>query len=145
MALITYIGATIAVTVGVPATLDASGFAAVPGYATVGKITEWGEIGDTSEDVTETTLAGRTYHANGALDGGAVAFTILIDGADAGQTILTANNNTNNELSVRITDPDGEIAYFHGKAANLRDRQRTASTMKGQTGEFRVNSPTIRV
>lgn len=144
MAFITYIGATVAVSAAVPATIDQAGFAALT-YTAVGKVVEWGEVGDQSEDVTETTLAGRTCHANGALDGGSVAFTILIDGADAGQTILTSKNNTNDEVSVKVTDPDGKIAYFHGKVANLRDRQRTASTMKGQTGEFRVNSATVRV
>lgn len=144
MALQTYIGAAIAVSAATPATIDAAGFAALT-WSVVGKITEWGEIGDTSEDVSETTLAGRTFHANGALDGGAVTFTILIDGADAGQTILKTKNNTNDEVSARVTDPDGQVSYFHGKVANLRDRARTASTMKGQTGEFRVNSPTVRV
>lgn len=144
MALTTYIGATIAVVAGVPATIDSSGFGALT-YATVGKITEWGEVGDTSEDVSETTLGGRTYHANGALDGGSTAFTILIDGTDAGQAVIKAKNNTNDEVSVKITDPDGQIAYFHGKVASLRDRARNASTMKGMSGEFRVNSATVRV
>ncbi|MFN4062340.1 MAG: hypothetical protein ACK4IA_16525 [Paracoccus hibiscisoli] len=144
MALITYIGAVIAASAGAPATVDAAGFAAKT-YSVVGKITEWGEVGDQSEDVTETTLAGRTFHANGALDGGSVPFTILIDGPDAGQAILRTNNNTNDEVSVRITDPDGQIVYYHGKVASLRDRARNASTMKGMTGEFRVNSATVRV
>lgn len=144
MAFTTYIGAVIAASAAMPATVDGAGFAALT-YTTVGKITEWGEVGDTAEDVAETTLLGRTYHANGALDGGAVPFTILIDGADAGQTILKTKNNTNDEVSVKITDPDGQVTYFHGKVANMRDRQRTASTMKGMTGEFRVNSATIRV
>lgn len=144
MPLITYIGGVIAVSAGAPATVDAAGFAGKT-YSVVGKITEWGEVGDQSEDVTETTLAGRTYHANGALDGGSVPFTILIDGPDAGQTILKTANNSNDEVSVRITDPDGQIAYYHGKVASLRDRARNASTMKGMTGEFRVNSATVRV
>lgn len=144
MALITYIGAVIAVSAGAPATIDAAGFASKT-YSVVGKITEWGEIGDQSEDVTETTLAGRTFHANGALDGGPVTYTILIDGVDAGQTLLRTANNTNDEVSCRVTDPDGQITYFHGKVASLRDRARNASTMKGMTGEFRVNSATIRV
>lgn len=144
MALITYIGAVIAASAGAPATVDAAGFSAKT-YSVVGKITEWGEVGDQSEDVTETTLAGRTFHANGALDGGSVPFTILIDGPDAGQAILRTNNNTNDEVSVRITDPDGQIVYYHGKVASLRDRARNASTMKGMTGEFRVNSATVRV
>ncbi|QBX34590.1 hypothetical protein E4191_07605 [Paracoccus liaowanqingii] len=144
MALITYIGALVSVSAGPPATVDAAGFAAKT-YSTVGKITEWGETGDQSEDVTETTLEGRTYHANGALDGGSIPFTFLIDGVDAGQTLLRTANNTNDEVSARITDPDGQIIYYHGKVANLRDRARNASTIKGLTGEFRVNSATVRV
>lgn len=144
MAFITYIGAAIAVSAATPATVDAAGFGALT-WTPVGHITEWGELGDSSEDVSETTLAGRTFHANGSLDGGAVPFTILIDGANSGQTILKTNNNTNTTVSVRVTDPDGQIAYLHGVVANLKDRQRTSGTMKGMSGEIRVNSATVRV
>lgn len=144
MAFMTYIGAAIAVSAATPATIDAAGFGALT-YTSVGHITEWGEVGDSAEDTSETTLAGRTFHANGALDGGAVPFTILIDGANSGQTILRTNNNTNTQVSVKITDPDGQIAYFYGVVANMKDRQRTASTMKGVAGEIRVNSATVRV
>lgn len=143
MALTSYIGATVAVVAGLPATTDAAGFAALT-YAPIGKITEWGEVGDTSEDTTETTLAGRTLHVNGALDGGSIDFTFLIDGDDAGQTVLKDLSGTNTDVSVKITDPDGDVTYLFGKVANVRDRARTASTMKGMSGQLRVNSPTVR-
>ena len=144
MAFITYTGSTIEVSSGRPATTDAAGFAAKT-YTKVNHILDWAEMGDTSQDVTETTLDGRTWHTNGPLDGGAIAFTFLEDGADAGQTILLNANNSAAEVSVKVTDADGKVAYAFGRVANVRDRARSAPTKKGKSAEFRVNSPTIRV
>jgi hypothetical protein len=142
--IITYVGATIAVVAAVPATYNSAGYAALT-WVPVGKITSWGEAGDTSEDVAETTLAGRVIHANGALDGGAVAFAIVVSGTDAGQTILVNNSNSNTDISYRVTDPDGKIEYSTGIVANVRSRERTASTAKGLTGEARINTALVRV
>lgn len=144
MALTTYIGAVIGCVAATPATVDSTGFAALT-YTTIGRITEFGEIGDSAEDATETTLAGRTTHVNGALDGGTAAFTVLIDGSDAGQTILRTNNNTNTTVSFKITDPDGKISYFYGLVANIKDRARSSNTIKGVSGEVRINSAVVLV
>jgi hypothetical protein len=141
-AFITYIGATIGCFVGVPATVDDTGFAAIT-YVPIGKIVSWGAIGDTSADVTADLLDGRVEHANGILDGGEVAWTVRFD-TDPGQTIMVANSNNNLEVSFEITDPDGAIAYFYGKVANVKDMDRAAGTYKGLTGVVRINSPVIR-
>ncbi len=141
---ISYIGATIGCVVGVPATVDSTGFGALT-YTTIGKIASFGEVGDTAADTTVDLLDGRIEHVNGAKDGGAVPFTIRADADDLGQPILKAQSNGNNEVSFRIVDPDGRISYFYGKVANVRDTERTSSNYKGFTGEVRVNSPTIRV
>lgn len=141
---ISYIGATIGCVVGVPATVDSTGFGALV-YTTIGKIASWGEMGDTSADTTVDLLDGRIEHVNGAKDGGVISFTIRADADDLGQPILKAQSNGNNEVSFRIVDPDGRISYVYGKVANVRDTERTSSNYKGFTGEVRVNSPTIRV
>jgi len=141
---ISYIGATIACAVGTPATIDAAGFAALT-LAAIGKVASWGVIGDTSNDIPVDLLDGRVEHVNGAKDGGAIPFTIRADSDSAGQGILKAQSNSNTEVSFKITDPDGEVSYFFGKVANVRDLERTSSNYKGFTGEVRVNSPTIRV
>lgn len=141
---ISYIGAAIAVVASQPATYDAAGYGALT-YQTVGKIASWGAAGDTSEDITVSLLEGRVEHVNGALDGGAQPFTLRYDAADAGQVVLRANANNNVECAFRITDPDGEIIYFSGKVANLRDIERTPSNYKGMEGEIRVNTGTVRV
>lgn len=143
MAYTSYIGAVIACVANTPATIDSAGFGALT-YVTIGNIVEFGEVGDTSNDITIETLAGRVAHVNGAKDGGEISFTFAIDGADSGQTILKNNSNTNTEVSFKITDPDGGITYFHGKVANVRDQSRSNSNYKGMTGAIRVNSATVR-
>lgn len=143
---ISYIGAVIAVEVGLPATLDQAGYENVAMvYDTIGKIASWGAAGDQSEDITVSLLEGRVEHVNGALDGGSQPFTLRYDDADTGQNVLRANANTNQELSFKITDPDGEVLYFSGKCANLRDIERTPSNYKGMEGEIRVNTGVVRV
>lgn len=140
---ISYIGAVIGCVVGMPATDDAAGFGAMT-YTPIGKVVSWGAIGDTSNDISVDLLDGRVEHVNGARDGGAVPFTIRTD-TDAGQAILIAQSNTNAEVSFKVTDPDGKIAYFRGKVANVKDMERASSSYKGFNGEVRVNSATIRV
>lgn len=142
--IITYVGAIVAVSANAPATYNSAGYAALA-WTVVGKITSWGEAGDTAEDVTETTLAGRVIHANGALDGGNVAFAFVVSGTDAGQTILINNSNSNTDVSFRITDPDGKIEYSTGVVSGVRSRERTANTAKGMTGNARINSALVRV
>lgn len=145
MAVISYIGATVAVVVGTPATFDTAGFAAVGSYIIAGQIVTWGATGDVTEDVNVTTLAGRTYHTNGAKDGGAIDFGLQYELADAGQVIIRAQNNGNNDVCVKITDPDGKIEYSVGRMANVRQMDRVAGSYKGMTGVFRVNSAVVTV
>ncbi len=143
VAAISYIGATIAVAVATPATIDAAGFGALS-YTTVGKIASFGAVGDSSADIAVELLDGRTEHVNGVKDGGAIPFAFRYD-TDAGQAILTTNSNNNVDLSFKVTDPDGKLAYFYGKCANVKDNERAPGSYKGLTGEVRVNSATIRV
>ncbi len=143
MPAISYIGATIGCVVGVPATIDLAGFGALS-FTTIGKIASFGSVGDNTNDVPIDLLEGRVEHVSGAKDGGEVAFSVRYEASDAGQILLLANNNGNNELSFRIVDPDGKLTYFYGKVANYRDNERTSSSYKGYSGVIRVNSATIR-
>lgn len=139
-----FIGSTIAVVAALPATYDSVGYAALTWTATVDDVVEWGEVGDQSNDISVSTLAGRTLHSNGSRDGGEVAFTYVTRSASAGQNILRTNSNTNTGVSCRITDQDGQVSYYSGVVANVRDAQRVENAYKGQSGVFRVNTPTVR-
>ncbi len=140
-----YLGATVAVSANIPGTIDVAGFAALS-WTNLGFVVSIGEVGDTAEDSSIHLRNGRTEHVNGARDGGEVPFAFRIDApaGDAGQTIVLNNNNTNTNVSFRVTDPDGKITYFFGVIANVRDMERTASQFKGMTGGVRVNSATVR-
>lgn len=139
-----YIGATIAVVAALPATYDPVGYAALSWAATVDDVVQWGELGDQSNDISVNTLGGRVLHSNGSRDGGEVPFAFVFRPASAGQNILRANSNTNTGVSCRITDPDGQVSYYSGVVANVRDLERTDTTHKGQNGVFRVNTATVR-
>ena len=142
--LLTNIGSTFAVVVGVPATEDPAGFTALT-YVTVGDIIVAPETGDETEDVSETTLAGRTKHANGAKDGGSRNISMLYNKTDAGQVILRANNNGASQISCKLTDANGDVSYFYGVVANLKRPERAASGKIIESGVIRINSATIQV
>lgn len=142
-AAISYIGALIACSVATPGTIDSSGFGALT-WTTIGKVVSWGQVGDTSNSIDIELLSGRVEHVNGVIDGGEIPWTVRFD-VDAGQTLLVNNSNNNADVSFRITDPDGKLAYFFGRVANVQDQERNSTNFKALSGVIRVNSATVRV
>ena len=145
---ITFIGSTLSVYAGTPATEDQTGYEALT-WVEVGNVVSIGGLGDTSEDVTFDLLkTGRRSHVSGVKDVGEVPVTIEYNRSDAGLTILEAANNGNTTHSFRVTDSDGDDYYFQGLVANMTDNERTASqykginfVMRGQTGITKVDGP----
>jgi len=134
---ISYIGTSLSIVAGTPATEDVSDYAALS-WTEIGKCVSVGELGDTSEDIAFNLLkGGRTIHVNGTKDVGEVPVTIEYDDTDAGQVIVRAANNTNTTHSFKVTDQDGKSRYFQGLIASLRDLERTPNTYKGQTFAIR--------
>ena len=140
-----YIGTVVSVVAALPVTSNAAGYAALTWTGVVGLLVQFGELGDQSSDINVTTLAGRSLHTNGALDGGEVGFTYVFAAADAGQVILRNNSNTNVGVSVRVTDPDGQVSYAAGVVSGVRDAERADGNYKGQSGVLRINTATVRV
>lgn len=144
-----YIGGTLQAIVGTPATVDASGFNTLFGGApvTIGKVVSISQIGDKHADISSTTISpGRTFHQNGAADGGTITVTVLYDSAgDAGLQLIAAQNGGNTTVSFKIVDPDSKVSYLYGIVGNLQDAQRDAQSMKSFTFTIAVNSATIRV
>ena len=143
---ISFIGSTLSVVSGSPATEDESGYTALS-VTEVGKVVSFGELGDESEDIAFDLLKpGRKTHVNGVKDLGEIPVTIEYDRADAGQVLIRAANNGNTTHSFVVTDTDGDDYYFQGLVANLKDLERTASQYKGanfvirgQTGITKVD------
>lgn len=144
MADLSYCGSTIAVVAATPATIDVAGFAALSWTAVLTDLVSISELGDTSQDIPIPYLNGRTSHVNGAVDGGEVTLTYAWETSNAAQVILRNNQNSNVQVSFRVTDPDGRISYFSGVVANIRDLPRDTNTYKGQTAVIRVRTATVR-
>lgn len=138
------VGTLVAVVAATPATVDSAGFGALT-WVTVNGVLTWGATGDTSADIPIGQLSGRTLHRNGGVDGGEVPFTLMHVPSDAGQAILRNNSNNNVTVSVRVTEPDGQIFYYFGVSANWRTNERTPTTFKGASGVVRVNSAVVSV
>lgn len=134
---ISFVGSTLSIVSGSPATEDQVGYEALS-WDEVGKVVSIGEVGDNSEDIAFNLLkAGRTTHVNGTKDMGEIPVTIEYDSSDAGQTTVRAANNSNTTHSFKIEDSDGVAYYFQGLVANLRTLERTANQYKGFTFAIR--------
>lgn len=142
---VSFIGALVQISATVPSTIDSSGFNALS-YTTIGKIVSFAGTGDTTDDISIPLLIGRKEHLSGASDGGVLQVGFRWDGGtDAGQTLVLAQNNTQQNCSVKITDPDGKIEYFYGLIANYQSMDRNTQNYKGYNFVIRVNSIVVRV
>ena len=141
---ITYIGSSLAISAGAPATSDRTGYVA-KSYQAIGKIISIAEIGDTSEDVTIDLLqGGRRKHVNGVADIGDIVIGAEFDWDDDGQEIVRPNANSNTTYSFRVRDEDGMDVYFHGVVANYRETERNANSYKGCMFTLRGQSAILR-
>jgi len=90
-----YIGGTLSVAKGAkPASENKAGYEGLT-WVEVGKVVSLGAVGDTHENITVTTLKGRTLNITGAADGGSSEMTLVADGDDTGQDDLVEINGSN--------------------------------------------------
>lgn len=140
-----YIGATLAVSAALPGTFNSAGYAAL-GWTVVGQIESIDPTGDGVAAIEFTPLAtGRKERAAGEIDGGQIKATYRSDPVDAGQVILATNNNTDNAMSWRITDPDTKIEYCSGSVWNRTSIGRGKSNYKGFTQMLNANYAIVYV
>jgi hypothetical protein len=69
---ISYIGSKVSLVAGLPATFNATGYAALT-FVEIKGIVDVGEIGDQQNDIVIDTLIGRVEHVNGSSDLGEIA------------------------------------------------------------------------
>lgn len=139
------IGATLAVSAALPGSFNSAGYAALS-WTTVGQVETIGQTGDSVSAIEFTPLAtGRKERAAGEIDGGQREIKYRDDPADAGQTILATNNNTDNNVSWRITQPSGKIEYCSGSVWNRQRIERNKTNYDGWTQNLNANYATVYV
>lgn len=113
MARFTGTGTCISVSIGVPATHDSAGFAALT-YTILGELESLGEIEVNHEAVNFTNLCtGKTSIAKGPE--GQIEFPIMVamDRDDAGQALMTtARKNLTQIIAMKVLDSAGDIQYL---------------------------------
>lgn len=134
MAVQTVAGASLALSATIPATFDASGYAAVfsasPGPAVIGQITDAGQHGRVYNVVTHNPIGSRgTQKFKGSFNEGQKVLTVGIDDDDAGQTLAIAALDSDNDYSFKVLYQDGSIDYFQAKVIGFQKSMTGVDTM----------------
>lgn len=105
--------ATYAISAGLPATYDASGYAATTiTYTAIGKVQDFMAYGSKRPVNTWKPISGAAEYTKGTPEYGQGQMTMGDVPADAGQVILKAAEASSAHYSMKITYPDGEVHYL---------------------------------
>jgi hypothetical protein len=139
--LFTQLGTVISVSAGAPATKDATGYGALT-YTEVGELTSFGDISDSFSVQTAMLLKdGFEKKAKGGRSIGEIAMEALGGvTADAGYAILKTNHEApRDQVTLKIVDGGGDIAYLHGFVSGVTIGGGSASDIKNVSLTFQPN------
>lgn len=138
VAAVTFAGTQISVSAGVPATYDAAGFAALT-YTAIGEISSApGNGGTKFEDVSYSVLGVRaTKHLKGTSDQEEEELEVVVDRSDAGQQLLKAALQSDNQYAFKVVYNNGEIDYFQALVTGFAGQGGDSNTVRMATVNFR--------
>lgn len=121
MAQFTGSGTCVSVSAGIPATHDATGFAALT-YTALGELESVGTIDVAYAAVAFANLcSGKTTRIKGVEEAIDFDITVAMDRDDAGQAIMaTAHNSRTATVSVKILESSGDVAYLRAFVMRAR-------------------------
>jgi hypothetical protein len=125
MAIHTSAGSTLTISASAPATFDGSGYAAVfaasPGPAVVGEVTDLGEFGREFALVTHMPVGSRgTQKFKGSFNEGTMAITLGLDTDNAGQILMKSASISDNNYSFMVTTQSGDKYFFQAKVMSFK-------------------------
>jgi len=125
MTVFTSAGTTLTISADIPATFDASGYAAVftasPGPAVVGEITDLGEFGREFALVTHMPVGSRgTQKFKGSFNEGTMALSLGLDTDDAGQIIMKSASLSDANFSFQVLTQSGDKYFFQAKVMSFK-------------------------
>ena len=135
---------------GLPATLDAAGFAALT-YVKIGQVTNIPEFGPTIAVVESKPLeTGITEKFVGFVNYGSLSVTADFDDEDAGQALVTDAVTTTDasfgkEFSFKLEYQSGAVRYWVGRFFSATEAPNGADSMVTSTMQVEINSPVVKV
>lgn len=139
-------GSTLEIASGLPATYDATGFAAITGWKVVGEITDLGEFGKEFSTVKHNPLGSRkTQKRKGSYDNGSLQLKMGRDVADLGQAAMIAARDSDNSYAFRVTLQDGTKAYFTGQVMSYKTSVGSVDQITGASTNVEIDSDVVEV
>ena len=138
-------GSTLAISAGVPATQDATGYNALT-YTLVGEVTDLGEFGKEFNLVTHIPLASRRVQKfKGSYNNGTLAVTMGRDTTDAGQILMNTALGSDSPYAVRVTLQNGKKEYFQCVVMSYKTNVGSVDQITGATAALEILSDIVEV
>jgi hypothetical protein len=120
MTAFTSAGSTLAISASQPATYNVAGYEALT-PTLIGEITDLGEFGRVYAVVTHNPLDTRsTVKRKGSYNEGTMDLKLALDMDDAGQTLLKAASESDNDYSFELTIQNGDKYYFQAQVSSFK-------------------------
>lgn len=140
MTFMTTAGSIIAVTATAPATFDEAGFEAAT-FTVVGEVTDLGETGRVYNKVEHNPIGSRaTQKRKGGFDPGNQNFVVALDRADAGQIIMQAAAQSDDDYYFKLTEQDGTVNYYAAQVMGFRINRGTRDNIVTATTTLEVQA-----
>lgn len=138
-------GSTLAISVGVPATQDAAGYAALT-LTDIGGLEKIGTVGAVYAKTEFQPFQGAKQKYKGSADYGSLQPSLAHDESDAGQSILraAADDETNRLFAFALTYPTGAKRYFQGRVFGYPESTDGADTILMATPTIEICTKVVK-
>ena len=145
MTVATSAGATIGISVSLPAGDEQTDFEALS-FDLIGEVESIAEYGTTYNPVTFTALADRRVRKfKGSYDNGDPTLSIGLDRDDAGQQAAITARDQDADVAFAVTYQDGSIDYFTGKVMSFTRNIGSVENITMANMSIGINSDFVEV
>ena len=129
----TVAGVLIGISAGVPATFDATGYAALT-YTNIGEITDGGSHGRKYALVTHKPIASRgTQKYKGSFDEGQKTLQVGLDDDEPGQVLAKTASKSDANYAFKVTYQGGSVDYFQAKVMSFEKATGNVDSIRSGT------------
>lgn len=138
-------GSKLAISAGVPASQNLTGYEALT-YTSIAGVESIGGFGATTEVVTFQPLDGPVEKYKGPTNYGQLSPSIKVDDGDAGQALIqVASAPTNNAwYAFRVTKPDGSLRFFQAGVFGFPETVGAANSMIMAAPSIEINTAVVK-
>lgn len=138
-------GSEMAVSASIPATFDVAGYEAITSWEDLPIASDFGEVGPTDNIVTFIPVQGSAVQkAQGSRDFGQQAIPFAYVSGDAGIGVLETAHAARNEISCRLTLPNGDIRYYQAVCDGIREQVGGADSVLGMATTLHIRSSVVK-